>query len=182
FPVEATITRSVATIKADAALRSFEASGDAITWAVIDSGVDASHPHFGTPSDHALHDPWVRNLHRCFIPVEGNPLADPDEEPVDGRPISKEDRDQRLELHRRHALEDLLGHGTHVAGIIAGRVPDQVEPIVLEKEERIVAGDEQDNLPKRKKITRERMVDNEREKKRFHGVAPGGRLVSLRVL
>ena len=182
FLIEARITRSVATIKADAALRAFEANGDAVTWAVIDSGVDASHPHFGTETDHALHDVWVHNLHRCFVPVDGQPLQDPDEEVVDGPRVSADERDRRIDLHRTHALQDPLGHGTHVAGVITGRVPDSVETVVLDREERIVPGDEHENLPKRKRVTKERIIMDERERKRFHGVAPGCRIVSLRVL
>ena len=46
FPVSPLIDRSVATVKADAARRSYEASGADMTWAVIDSGIDAKHPHF----------------------------------------------------------------------------------------------------------------------------------------
>ena len=182
FPVQARITRSLATIKADAALRSFEATGDNVSWAVIDSGVDASHAHFGTDADHVLKDPWVRNLHRCFVPVDQQQLPDPDEEIVNGPPIGKEERERRLQLHVKHALEDQLGHGTHVAGIISGRVAKEVDTVVLEREEKIVAGDEEENLPKRQKVTKERPVRSDREKERFHGVAPGCRIVSLRVL
>ena len=182
FLVEATITRSLMTVKADAALRSFEASGDAVTWAVIDSGIDASHPHFGGPNDHALRDPWVRNLHRCFVDVPGVQLRDPDEELVGAPPITKQEREARVRSHLQHALDDPLGHGTHVAGIIAGRVPDDVETVVLEKEERIVPGDENENLPRRKRVTKERLISDARQKARFHGVAPGCRIVSLRVL
>jgi subtilisin family serine protease len=182
FPVQARINRSTATIKADAALRSFEATGEGITWAVIDSGVQGEHPHFGPDTDHALKDPWVMNLHRCFVAVDGAVLPDPDEERVEGPPLSEDERNKRIEAHRTAALKDDLGHGTHVAGIITGRVPKGVEVVVLEKEERITAGDEQENRPGRTRVTRERVVTSEREKERFHGVAPGCRIISLRVL
>jgi subtilisin family serine protease len=181
FPVQARITRSVATIKADAALRSFDASGEGVAWAVIDSGVDAKHPHFGSGTDHALDDPWVHNLHRCFLPTAGRQLDDPDAEALGAPSVTPEERKRRIEAHRRYALEDPFGHGTHVAGIIAGRVRPDVAPVLLEREDRIV-GDEQSNVPKREKVTRERAVTAEREKERFHGVAPECRIVSLRVL
>ena len=181
FPVQARITRSISTIKADAALRSFEATGEGITWAVIDSGVEASHPHFGTEADHALNDPWVHDLHRCFVPINGVEPADPDEE-INGMPISDQERTRRIAEHRTHAFDDALGHGTHVAGIITGRVPLGVDTVVLEREERLAPGDEGENRPKRTKITRERVIADEREQQRFHGVAPGCRIISLRVL
>ena len=38
--------KSLATVKADAAQTSFCAHGTNITWAVMDSGIDAKHPHF----------------------------------------------------------------------------------------------------------------------------------------
>lgn len=47
FRVEQFIDRSVATVKGDAALRSYQASGLGVTWAVVDSGVNERHPHFG---------------------------------------------------------------------------------------------------------------------------------------
>jgi len=181
FPVQARITKSISTIKADAALRSFEATGEGITWAVIDSGVEASHPHFGTETDHALKAPSVQDLHRCFVPINGVEPADPDEE-IDGRQISGDERRERIARHREYAFDDALGHGTHVAGIITGRVPLGVDTVVLEREERITPGDEGENRPKRVKVTRERVISDEREKQRFHGVAPGCRIISLRVL
>lgn len=181
FPVQARITKSISTIKADAALRSFEATGEGITWAVIDSGVEASHPHFGTEADHALNAPSVQDLHRCFVPINGDEPADPDEE-IEGRQISRDERQKRIAAHREAAFNDELGHGTHVAGIITGRVPLTVDTVVLEREERIMPGDEGENRPKRAKVTRERVIAEEREKQRFHGVAPGCRIISLRVL
>lgn len=183
FPVRAHICKSVSTIKADAALRSFEASGEGICWAVLDSGIDATHPHFGDPDgEHLLLDAAVRNLHRCFVEVDGHRLPDPDKDPADGGPLSRDDRGQRNDLHRTSALTDPLGHGTHVAGIIAGRASKTVTNVVLERQDRIVAGDEDDNEPTRVTVTNARVIGTDRERERFHGVAPGCHLVSLRVL
>ena len=46
FEVSATITKSIATVKCDAAHNAFSATGSGITWAVMDSGINADHPHF----------------------------------------------------------------------------------------------------------------------------------------
>ena len=45
-PAELAITRSTLAVKADAARRLFEVECRGISWAVIDSGIDASHPAF----------------------------------------------------------------------------------------------------------------------------------------
>jgi serine protease AprX len=94
FPVQALIDASSATVKADAARRSFDASGRGITWAVLDSGIDADHHHFRRYQT-LMGD--VASLHRDFT-----------------RPGTPELGD---------ALVDRFGHGTHVAGIIAGGLP-----------------------------------------------------------
>jgi hypothetical protein len=48
-PAEATVERSRLAVKADAAARVFEASCETLAWAVIDSGVDATHVAFRQP-------------------------------------------------------------------------------------------------------------------------------------
>ncbi|WP_169582204.1 MULTISPECIES: S8 family peptidase [Microbacterium] len=89
FEVTATIHRSVITTKAEAAVRSFDATGDGIVWAVLDTGIDAKHKHFATFRTLDLPDSLGP---RSFV----RDSADGD------------------------ALRDPNGHGTHVAGIIAG--------------------------------------------------------------
>ncbi len=90
--VRALITRSIATVKADAAQSAFTAVGTGIVWAVLDSGIDAAHPHFALYSNLVLSKPLA---HRNFV----TRLTDAD------------------------ATVDAFGHGTHVAGIIAGAWP-----------------------------------------------------------
>jgi subtilisin family serine protease len=97
FPVRPLIDRSVSTVKADAAGRSYDASGADVIWGVIDSGIDATHPHF--QDYQTLTSPDVAKLHRDFT------VPDPEK---GGRP-----------------LEDGYGHGTHVAGIIAGGLTEK---------------------------------------------------------
>ena len=46
FEIRALIGRSVSTVKADAARAAFAAMGEGIVWGVMDSGIDAAHPHF----------------------------------------------------------------------------------------------------------------------------------------
>ncbi len=46
FKISPCIAKSLATVKADAAQTSFCAHGAGITWAIMDSGIDANHPHF----------------------------------------------------------------------------------------------------------------------------------------
>lgn len=100
FPVQPHIDRSGVTVKSDAAQRTFNAYGEGIIWAVIDTGIWAHHPHFC--SYQTLDHPDVKDLHRAF--TTNAPPA----------PVG--------------ALTDEDGHGTHVAGIIAGgAIPSWVE-------------------------------------------------------
>ncbi|WP_298462265.1 S8 family peptidase [uncultured Cellulomonas sp.] len=98
FRTHQLIHRTIITTKCAAAQRSFDASGEGVVWAVLDSGIDATHPHF------AKHDTLEGDLHRSFVPGE----TDAD------------------------ALRDASGHGTHVAGIIAGehKAASKTKPIV----------------------------------------------------
>jgi hypothetical protein len=45
-PAEATVSRSAVTVKADAATRLFDLNCRELSWAIVDSGVDATHPAF----------------------------------------------------------------------------------------------------------------------------------------
>jgi len=86
FPLKTLINKSISTVKADAAHNSFAAGGAGVVWAVVDSGIDGSHPHFVKHKNLQLTAPLQ---HRDF--TGGNA-----------------------------PLKDVKGHGTHVAGIIAG--------------------------------------------------------------
>ena len=93
FEVRPLIYQTIATCKADAARAAFRAAGRDIVWAVIDSGIDGSHEHFSQHGNlKGSHEHW----HRDFT--------------GDARDTAKA------------ALRDEYGHGTHVAGIIAGEI------------------------------------------------------------
>jgi serine protease AprX len=87
FEVKTRITRSISTVKANAAINSFAARGADITWAVMDTGIQGDHPHFQLRKN--IVDP-LSPLHSNYTLDDCGPLVDQN------------------------------GHGTHVAGIIAG--------------------------------------------------------------
>jgi serine protease AprX len=139
FKIRNCITQSIATVKVDAAHRSFTAFGKGITWAVMDSGIQAEHPHF------ALH----RNIDATSPYHED--FTDPDGQ---GNPLTDE-----------------FGHGTHVAGIIAG------EQSIEKKSD-----------PNKMVAAWRELDENQQEESRqasletISGMAPECQLVSLKVL
>jgi len=107
FIVRAQIWKSVATVKADACRRAFATTGKGIVWAVLDSGIDGSHPHFDKHGN--LRDLPAPVTHMDFTADPPAALATP---------------------------QDDYGHGTHVAGIIAGELEDTspTPPIAIVRE------------------------------------------------
>jgi serine protease AprX len=97
FEVEMMLTKSTATVKADAARTTFSAAGEGIVWAVADTGIDPDHPHFVEHSNLDLSG---------LLPLKHIDFTGGEED----------------------APFDPHGHGTHVAGIIAGESPVPVDP------------------------------------------------------
>ncbi len=123
--IAVTLTKSLATIKADAAQRSFHALGEGIVWAVLDSGVDGDHLHFApkrtlhgridtlgvrVPVEHRDYTPDGSARRAALANVKGAGAPE-DLSLKTGGPQRGGDAS---------ALVDRLGHGSHVAGIIAG--------------------------------------------------------------
>jgi serine protease AprX len=176
FKVKPLIDRSVATIKADAAYKAFSANGSGITWAVVDSGIDGTHPHFGSPDEplkSVLHHPDVAELHRDF-----SNGAD-----IDAQSGTAGKR------RRRAALVDDFGHGTHVAGIISGSLPADSQEVREGARKRTrrttyevfeqVFESNTDGSRRPPRLPHHRSVP---EASSLRGVAPGCLLVSLKVM
>ena len=139
FAVRPLLHESGRTVKADAARAAFAARGDGVVWAVLDSGVDASHPHLADALDLPA---GLQNAPKDFV------------DDLPERP-----------------LEDPFGHGTHVAGIIAGEVPDD-------------AADDEGPLYqlRREPDDQGEPVYRARPVGAVQGVAPGCKILSVRVL
>jgi len=137
---------SISTVKADAARNAFGTSGKDILWAVVDTGIDKTHPHFQLHGNLDLSDPLA---HRDF--TRGG-AGDAD--------------------LAASACIDRKGHGTHVAGIIAGecRTDDAKHKynIVATVRRRIETGD----------VVTDRVDDIAV----MSGMAPKCKLLSLKVL
>lgn len=75
FPIERMTTKSISTVKADAAHNAFSALGDDITWAVMDSGIDGTHPHFVRHANLVV-DPPLQHYDFTVLDGHGYPLVD----------------------------------------------------------------------------------------------------------
>lgn len=153
FEIKSLIHRSISTVKADAAQTSFSAYGDGIVWAVLDSGIDASHPHFAMHGNLKLRDPLT---HTDFTKLDSNTAED--------------------------ALKDGFGHGTHVAGIIAGgmRVTTEVETKGQGKQ---ASGKAQGiRAYTRQRDEKDEVTYNKLTLTSITGMAPRCKLLSLKVL
>lgn len=123
------LTRSLSTIKGDACHRAFNSFGENIVWAVLDSGIEKTHPHFAAGNiDDKLSQTFVGGA----------------------------------------ATEDKFGHGTHVAGIIAGCWKADPKQAVVATE-MLVEGTDQTQIKLEELGT-------------ISGIAPKATLVSYKVL
>jgi subtilisin family serine protease len=155
FRIQPLISATISTVKADAARAAFRAAGAGIVWAVVDSGIEVTHPHF------ALH----RNLlgqveawHRDFT----------GDAPIDAKTSAGQ------------ALTDGYGHGTHVAGIVAGEIAAYPPPDAEKERPDIIAYQRMlspDSPPGEREIIPQRLALSS-----ICGMAPRTKLVSLRVL
>ncbi|RZA31412.1 MAG: peptidase [Lysobacteraceae bacterium] len=91
------LNQSRSVVQADAAQTAYRASGQRIGWAVLDTGIAAGHPHFHEKGKRDV----VEAQWDCTVRGKPKKLGR-----ADGVAFSKLDRN---------------GHGTHVAGIIAGQ-------------------------------------------------------------
>lgn len=143
---------SVSAVKADAARRAFGAFGKEVVWAVIDTGISRDHPHFKKHDNLTLKAP----LRHCDFTRLDNAGLD--------------------ELEKT-ALVDDNGHGTHVAGIIAGEFTTLVDGSEVPDPGRKIHA-----------TVRERQADGEvRPRMRedievISGMAPQCKLLSLKAL
>jgi subtilisin family serine protease len=121
-PLTAYLDRAVETTKAKASWNTFDHYGDGTTWAVLDSGINDLHPHFGGGkyTQRGQFPPWWQPqtiIQRdWFKQIKGSTFQ-----------IEPGYPDNSVVM-RVHLVQggNLHPHGTHIAGIIAGKQPDNM--------------------------------------------------------
>ena len=150
------VYRSAQTIKADAALTAFGCKGEGILWAVADTGIDGEHPHFKTHGTLTL-PTGIR--HRDFTILN--------------------DEASNLDEAEASAQTDPAGHGTHVAGILAGETVSRGEADASISSELAV---DAISVERDVRLNQAEVGSDDTTVKRVRGVAPLCKLLSLRVL
>ena len=131
-PARPAVWRSRVTVKADAATRLFSLSCRTLCWAVLDSGVDATHPAFArrdadgplaAGGARAAADSRVRATYdftrlRALLATKAD--NDISQRLLDGRPVDWTLLLPELEITAAKYDAPTHEHGTHVAGILAG--------------------------------------------------------------
>ncbi|MGQ0593069.1 MAG: S8 family peptidase [Gammaproteobacteria bacterium] len=162
FEITKLTTVSITTVKADAARNAFAAFGNGIVWAVMDSGIDSDHLHFSKHRNLNLPEPPDPLQHRDFTALS-TVISSPD--------IDEEQLRKSLMTvgDNEKPLVDEFGHGTHVAGIIAGELRKSDNQMIFAT---TLHRDEN------KRVKREQSpIDTN-----ISGMAPKCKLVSLKVL
>jgi subtilisin family serine protease len=152
---------SIGTVKADAARAAFNADGRGIVWAVADSGIDAGHPHF------------VRHQNLDNLPL---PLMHRDF--TNEKEVSEEESDKA-------ACQDLFGHGTHVAGIIGGEIPEDPAPSPgddADAQGRLTAQNAPAVAFHRERNEKDETITTVTPLTKISGMAPRCKLLSLKIL
>jgi serine protease AprX len=131
-PARPAVWRSRITVKADAATRLFSLSCRTLTWAVLDSGIDATHPAFarrdadgplpaggaGKAADSRVRVTYDFTRLRALLASETS--NEINARLRNGRPVDWDLLLPALEIKADDYTAPTHEHGTHVAGILAG--------------------------------------------------------------
>jgi subtilisin family serine protease len=209
-PAMPAVTRSVPAVKADAAHTLFKVDASQIAWAVIDSGIDGSHPAFGKRVKKSYDFKYFRkivSLNNLNTALRRKTLKELQDDPTwkaCTTKMSDEDADKALKRLAEDAAEkgpihwELVekfveidpktlprsNHGTHVAGIIGAS-----------KQEALTHAEEETTKQLQQKLQNQangttREVDKDAVQKKVakisgdfgDGVCPDIRLYDFRVL